>query len=214
MSLVKPAKKIESLKEEGKISNEKSFGRLSARRSGKFDQGKLPRLQVQSEHGSLKFQEEGEIIHEAYDFDGMDDEIEDETPEFPEQEKLNNEAVSKFDLYADHEESYENYKAALPVPDFAKNEEEVPSMKEALSWQLQVAEEVPLKHQEVNGAVQANTAVQEDTAIDPEEVRTKKQASANEADTTTKPDAATEVATTDMPEEVRTENQQSEEVIS
>ena len=65
LSLVKPVKKMESLKEEGMMSIEMSFARLSARRAGKFYQGKLRRLQVQSEHGSLKFQEEGEIIHEA-----------------------------------------------------------------------------------------------------------------------------------------------------
>ena len=100
LSLVKPVKKMESLKEEGKISIEKFLGRLSARGAGKFFQGKLPRLQVQSEHGGLKFQEEGEIIYEAYDFDGMDDEIEEESPEFPKQEELNN-------------------KAALPDPDLA-----------------------------------------------------------------------------------------------
>ena len=71
----------------------KRLGNQLAKISGKFRQGKLPRLQVQSEHGSLKFQEEGEIVYEAFHFDGMDDEIEEESPEFPEQEKLNNEAV-------------------------------------------------------------------------------------------------------------------------
>ena len=122
----------------GKISIEKSLGRLLARRAGKFDQGKLPRLQVQSKHGSLKFQEEGEIIHEAYYFDGMDGEIEEESPEFPNQEKLNN-------------------KADLPDPDLAKNEEERASLKEAPSWQLK--EKVALKLQEVDGAEGAGTAV-------------------------------------------------------
>ena len=49
--------------------------------------------------------------------------------------------------------------------------------------------------------------------MDPEEVRTKKQASATQADTTTEPDAATEAATADVPDEVTTENQQSIKVI-
>ena len=56
-------------------SIEKSLGRLHASSAGKLDQGQLPRLQVQCEHGSLKFQSEGEIIHEAYYFCGMDEEI-------------------------------------------------------------------------------------------------------------------------------------------
>ena len=55
---------------------EKSLRRLLAWLS-KFDQGKLPRLQVQGEHGSLKFQSEGEKIHEVHD--SMDDDVEEET---------------------------------------------------------------------------------------------------------------------------------------
>ena len=69
------------------------------------------------------------------------------------------------------------------------------------------------KLQEVHGAVDANTAVQEDTAMDPEEVRTKKQASVTEADTTNKSVAATVAATVDVPEEVRTEKQHSAKMI-
>ena len=80
-------------------------------------------------------------------------------------------------------------------------------MKEALSWQGK--EEVALKAQEVHGAVEAGTAVQEDTARDPEKVGTKKQASDTWADTTTEPDVATEAATADVSTEVRTEKQQS-----
>ena len=106
---------------------------------------------------------------------GMGDKIEEKTPEFPEQEKLKNEAVGKIDLYADQKESYE---AGLPDPELAKNEEERASLKEAPSWQLQ--EEEALKLQEVHGAVEADTAVQEDTAVDPEEVRTKELASVTE----------------------------------
>ena len=48
-------------------------------------------------------------------------------------------------------------------------------MKEALAWQMK--EEVALKLQEVDGAVEADTAVKDDAAMDPEEVRIKKQAS-------------------------------------
>ena len=88
-------KKTRGTIQEEMTSIKKSLRRLLARRGGKFDQGKLPRLQVQSEHGSLKFQEEGEIIHEAFYLYGMDDKIEEESPEFPEQEELNNKA----DLY-------------------------------------------------------------------------------------------------------------------
>ena len=53
------------------------------------------------------------------------------------------------------------------------------------------------------------TAVQEDTAMDPE-VRTKRQASATEAYTTPKPDAALETTTADVPEEIRTDKKLSE----
>ena len=40
------------------------------------------------------------------------------------------------DLYADYEESYKIYKAALPEPDTAKNDAEGASMKEALAGQM------------------------------------------------------------------------------
>ena len=72
---------------------------------------------------------------------------------------------------------------------------------------------VAFKLQEFDGAVEARTAVQEDTAMDPEEFRTKKRASAMEADTTTQPDDATEAATADVPEDVRAEKEQSTKLI-
>ena len=75
--------------QEGMMSIEKSLRILLARRAGKLKQGKILRLQVQNGHGSLqKFQEEIKIIHEAYD--GMDDELEEGSPEFPVEEKLYN----------------------------------------------------------------------------------------------------------------------------
>ena len=46
-------------------------------------------------------------------------------------------------------------------------------MKETLSWQ----DEVALKTQEVDGAVEADTAVKDDAAAEPEEVRIKEQLS-------------------------------------
>ena len=105
------------------LSVEKSLGRLLSKGTGKFDQGRVERLQVQSKHGSLqKFQEEHEIIHKVIlANDGMDDKIQEESPEFPEHEKLKNEAVSKIDLYADHNESSAIYKAAPPDSNLTKN---------------------------------------------------------------------------------------------
>ena len=57
------------------ISIQKKMGRLLAGSAGKFDHHKIQRLQLQSEHESLKkYQEDFEIIHEAYYMYGMDDE--------------------------------------------------------------------------------------------------------------------------------------------
>ena len=65
-------------------SIERTLWRLLTRSAGKFDHGKIPRLRVQVEHKSLKkFLEDFEIIHKAYYMYGMDDEIEEESPEFP-----------------------------------------------------------------------------------------------------------------------------------
>ena len=175
--------------QEGMTSIEKSMRRLLARIAGKFDHGKIPRLQVQSENESLKkFHEEFEIIHKAYLQYGMDDDIEGESPEFQVEMKLTSDVKDGFyeslHLYVDYEESYKIYKAAFPDPNLVTNYVKEVSMKEALAWQLN--EEVALKPQEVDGAVEA------DTAMNPKEVRIKKQASATEADITTEPDAAIE----------------------
>ena len=60
-------KKTRGTIQEGMTSIKKSLRRLLAGRAGKFDQGKIMRLRVQSEHKSLKkFQEVFEIILEAY----------------------------------------------------------------------------------------------------------------------------------------------------
>ena len=67
-------------------------------------------------------------------------------------------------------------------------------------------EEVALEPQEDHGALEAGIAVQEDTVKDPEEVRTKNQASAT--GTTTKSDAATEASTADVLDEVKPKKQQ------
>ena len=174
------------------MSIEKSLRILLARRAGKLKQGRILRLQVQNGHGSLqKFQEEVEIIHKAY---GRNDEIEEKSPEFPEEGKLYDEIC----------------KAVFPDHDLAKNDGEEAFMKETLSWQLK--EEVALKLEEVYGDVEAGTAVQEDTVEDPEEVRTKKK-QAGATGTTTEPDAAIEGATADVPEEVRAEKKQRQQMI-
>ena len=95
--------------QEEMTSIEKSLRRLLARRASKFEQGKLPRLQVPNDHGSLKFQSEGEKIHEVHD--SMDDDIEEEPPEFLEEMKLTCDVKNAFceslQLYVDYEESYE-----------------------------------------------------------------------------------------------------------
>ena len=107
-------------------SIEKTLERLLARSAGKFNHGKIQRFQVKSELESLKkYQEEFQINQEAYYMYGIDEGIEEEFLVVQEKEKLYNEVVDKFcqslDLYADYEESYKIYKAALPDSDLTKN---------------------------------------------------------------------------------------------
>ena len=79
-----------------------------------------------------KYQEDFQIINEAYYLYVMDDEVKEESLEFQEQEKLYNDVEDKIwkslQLYADCEESYEVYKAGLPEPCLTKKEVEEDSM--------------------------------------------------------------------------------------
>ena len=114
-------------------SIEKSLRRLLARSAGKFDHGKIPRIQGQSEHEGLKkHQEDFKILYEAYLEYGMDDDIKEESPEIQEQMKLYMDEQDGFyeslQLYVDYEESYKIYKAALPDHVISKKEAKEESM--------------------------------------------------------------------------------------
>ena len=76
---------------------------------------------------------------------GMDiEDIEEGTPKFQEQVQLyidvDDKICESLQLYADYEESYLIYKAALPDPALAKKGTEEESMKEALAQQLEEEE--------------------------------------------------------------------------
>jgi hypothetical protein len=85
-----------------------------------------PTLRVQLEHESLKKNKNDfEIIHKAYYMYGMVIEyIEEGTTKFQEQVQLYIDVDDKIweslQFYADYEESYLIYKAALPDPALAK----------------------------------------------------------------------------------------------
>ena len=133
--------------------------KLLVKTAGQFDHTKIKRLEVQIDHASLKKHFENfQVIHEAYmEYRAEGKEARDEEALVLQDENHYQEVKSKIceslQLLEDYEESFKNYKLALPDPNLARKEAEERSSKEALAKQLKQEEE--LQKQEVEAAAKA-----------------------------------------------------------
>ena len=124
----------------------KNLGRLLVKTSGKFDHGKIQRIQVLEQQAMLKkLQESFNMLHQAYqEFrePGKDETAEEALVEKQDQHyfKVIDSTYESLQFVADYEESYEIYQDSQPDPELARKEAEERSTKEVLAKKLKAEE--------------------------------------------------------------------------